>query len=639
MNKPRQYLLDIHREIMVDLFAGGGGMSKSFLMALGRHPDIAINHNDDALSMHRLNHPQTRHFVADVFEVDPRTVCQSRPVGHLHASPDCTHHSQAAGGQPRNEKRRALSWVVTRWAGQVKPRVITLENVKQVLQWGPLVAKRDKVTGRVIKLDGSIANPGERVPLEQQYLVPDPKHKGRTWRQFVHTLEAMGYEVKTQMLCAADYGAGTTRDRLFLHARNDGLPVTFPEPTHFKNPKRGQKRWSAAHEHIDFNLPAQSIFERKKPLAPATLRRIAKGMHKFVLNNPDPFIIQVTQSSANGVHDINDPLNTITTAKGGEFAIVSPVMVQAGHGEGSGKTKRWGEGVKSAEDSLGTIMASGGGHAVATAVLVTNTTGHPGTSLKDPVTTLTTGGQQALATAHLQSFYGDKSAKGDDRSKDINDPVHTITTENRHGLVTAFLSQMKFDAIGRDMSDPVPTITSGGNSKRDAGAAHSLGLVAGSLVKLRGDNIGQSLNDPLATMSAGGQHHGLVEYELSDHDCVIDKALRVSAFLVSYYGTDNMSQADEPLPTITTKDRLALVTVIYRGTPYLIVDITLRMLKPKELYSAQGFDSDYVFTHGHDGRAFSVADQVRMVGNSVSPYPGAALIRCCHANDEMRLVA
>lgn len=601
MIKPRQQLLDIHAELIVDLFAGGGGMSKAFLMALGRHPDIAINHNDDALSMHRLNHPQTRHFVADVFEVDPHTVCQGRPVGHLHASPDCTHHSQAAGGQPRNEKRRALSWVVTRWAGQVKPRVITLENVKQVLQWGPLIAKRDKVTGRVIKLDGSIANPGERVPREQQYLVPDPKHKGRTWRQFVHALEAMGYEVKTQMLCAADYGAGTTRDRLFLHARNDGLPVTFPEPTHFKNPKRWQKRWSAAHEHIDFNLPAQSIFERKKPLAPATLRRIAKGMHKFVLDNPNPFIVQVTQSSANGVRSTSEPLPTITTAKGGEFAVVSPVIVQAGHGDGEGSTKRWGAGAKSSHDPLGTITASGGG--------------------------------QALATAHLQSFYGDKSPHGDDRSKDINDPVHTITTENRHGLVTAFLAQANggfYNGHGNSVESPVSTITNTGSQQQ---------LVAGSLLKLRGDNIGQALDDPLATISAGGQHHGLVEYELSHQDGVIDKALRVSAFLMSYYGTDNISPADEPLPTITTKDRLALVTVIYRGTPYLIVDITLRMLKPKELYSAQGFDRDYVFTHGHDGRVFSVADQVRMVGNSVSPYPGAALIRCCHADDEMRLVA
>lgn len=581
----KQQILDLHKELIVDLFAGGGGMSVGIEMALGRTPDIAINHNDNALSMHRINHPQTRHFVADVFEVCPHSVCQKRPVGHLHASPDCTHHSQAAGGQPRNEKRRALSWVVTRWAGQVKPRVITLENVKQVQQWGPLIAKRDKATGRVLTLDkitgedgkltNRVASPGEVVPREKQFLVPDPKRAGKTWKRFISLLERMGYEVKCQNMIAADYGAGTTRDRLFMHARCDGLPVTFPEPTHFKKPKRGQKLWSAAHEHIDFNLPAQSIFERKKPLAPATMRRIAKGMRKFVLDNPNPFIVQVTQSSANGVHDIKQPLNTITTAKGGEFALVSPVMVQAGHGDGAGDTKRWGAGVKSSDDPLGTITASGGG--------------------------------QAIAMAHLQTYYGDKKDSGNDRSADLNNPVHTITTENRHGLVTAFLAQMKFDAIGRELIDPLPTITSGGNSVRDSGAAHSLAVVAGSIAEMDALNI--------------------------------DKALRVSAFLMSYYGTDNMSGVDQPTPTITTKDRLALVTVIYHGTPYLIVDITLRMLKPKELYSAQGFGKDYIYTHGHDGRIFSVADQVRMVGNSVSPYPAAALIKCCHKNGEMRLAA
>ncbi|HEY0843428.1 DNA cytosine methyltransferase [Methylotenera sp.] len=503
-----QMLLDIHNELIVDLFAGGGGMSEGILRALGRHPDIAINHNDDALSMHRANHPQTRHFVADVFEVCPHSVTHGRSVGHLHASPDCTHHSQAAGGQPRNEKRRALSWVVVRWAGQVKPRIITLENVKQVLQWGPLIAKRDKDTGRVVTLDkiigedgkitNRVASTGEVVPREKQYLVPDKKRAGKTWNRFVRMLEGMGYEVKHKLMVSADHGDGTTRERLYLHARCDGLPVYFPEPSYFKKPKRGQMKWSAAHEHIDFSIESQSIFDRKKPLAEATMRRIAKGMMKFVINNADPFIVQVTQSSANGVHDINNPLNTITTAKGGEFTLITPVMVQAGHGEGSGDSKRWGMGAKSVEAPFGTIVANGGG--------------------------------QALAMAHLQQHSGDKEA----------------TTES---------------------------------------------------------------------------------------------ALRVSAFLISYYCTDNMSSVNEPVPTITTKDRLALVTVIYQGMPYLIVDIKLRMLKPKELYSAQGFGKNYIFTHGHDGRQFSVAEQVRMVGNSVSPNTAAALIRCCHEGDEMRLVA
>lgn len=600
-----QMLLDIHNELIVDLFAGGGGMSKAIYMALGRHPDIAINHNDDALSMHRANHPQTRHFVADVFEVCPHSVVHGRPVGHLHASPDCTHHSQAAGGQPRNEKRRALSWVVVRWAGQVKPRVITLENVKQVQKWGPLIAKRDSATGRVITLDkiigedgkltNRIASPGEVVPREKQYLIPDPKRAGQTWQRFIKMLNNMGYDVKCQNLVAADYGAGTTRDRLFMHARNDGQQVRFPEPTHFKNPKRGQKKWSAAHEHIDFSIESQSIFDRKKPLAEATMRRIAKGMMKFVINNADPFIVQVTQSSSNGIHDINQPLNTITTAKGGEFTLVSPVVVPVTH-QGADR-------VHNISETLKTI-------------------------------TCANGGETALAVAHLQQYYGDKTETGNDRSSGLSGSLPTITTENRHALVTTFLAQYNNTGngqpnLGHDVREPVSTIISQRTVQ---------GLVSASLLELRKNVVGSDLNDPISTVTTSGAHHALLEYELSE-DVVVEKALRVSAFLMSYYGTDNMSSVNEPVPTITTKDRLALVTVIYRGMPYLIVDIKLRMLKPKELYSAQGFDKDYKFTHGHDGRAFTVAEQVRMVGNSVSPYPGAALVAVCHEGDEMRLVA
>lgn len=570
--KPKQLILDIHREILVDLFAGGGGMSKSFQQALGRHPDIAVNHNENALSMHRINHPQTRHFVADVFEVDPRTVCEGRPVGHLHLSPDCTHHSQAAGGQPRNEKRRALTWIAIRWVGQVSPRVITLENVKQVTKWGPLIAKRDPLTKRVVTLDkvldprtgkmvNRIAEPGEVVPRSKQYLIPDPKRAGKTWNRFISMLKSMGYEVECQSMIASSYGAGTTRDRLYMIARRDNRPIKFPAPTHFKHPKSGQKKQSGAYEHIDFEIESKSIFGRKKPLADATLKRLAKGMMKFVINDPQPFILQVTQSSANGIRRITDPLPTITTAKGGEFALAAPVLVQAGHGEGSGKTKRWSHGSNSIKSPIGAITASGGGHA----------------------------------------------------------------------LGTAFLSQMKFDAIGRDLREPMPTITSGGNSKRDAGAAHSLALISANLLELRNNKFASDITDPISTITTSGAHHGLVTYELS-HDVVIEKALRVAEFIGQY-------SAIPAFESMTVEQKLELVSIKVKGLIYVIVDITLRMLKPKELYSAQGFPKDYIFTHGHDGRLFSVAEQVRMVGNSVSPYPGTALIAACHEDDELMLVA
>ena len=202
-----QFQLDIRQELIVDLFAGGGGMSSAIEHATGLHPDIACNHDADAISMHEANHPHTEHFQADVYELCPKAATQGRPVGLLHLSPDCTHHSQAAGGQPRNKATRSLSWVGKRWAGQAKPRVITLENVKEIQKWGPLVAKRCKKTGRVLKLDGSVAAPGEVVPVNNQHLIPNPKKQGQTWKRFVHCLRELGYQVEWRLLIAADFGA------------------------------------------------------------------------------------------------------------------------------------------------------------------------------------------------------------------------------------------------------------------------------------------------------------------------------------------------------------------------------------------------------------------------------------------------
>jgi len=570
---PLQQQLDLHKKLIVDLFAGGGGMSEGIYMASGRHPDIAINHNDDALSMHRINHPDTRHFVADIFEVCPKTVTQGRPVGHLHLSPDCTHHSQAAGGQPRNEKIRALSWVGARWAGQVRPEVLTLENVKQVRDWCPLIAKRDKATGRVVRLDGTVAAKGERVPREFQYLIPDNRRRGSTWRRFIRILKGMGYEVADMNLVAADYGAGTTRERLFLQARCDGKSIQWPQKTHFKKPAKGQKKWRGACEFIDFTRESKSIFDRSKPLADATMRRIAKGIDRFVLKSGNPFIVPIAHYNSNdSVHDITEPLRTITAKPdGGSFSLVTPVLIQAGHGEGEGKTKRWGTGSKDIRDPLGTITGSG---------------------------------DQAIAAASLiQMGYGEAPGQLP-RVLDIEQPLGTVTAGGRkHGLTLAHLAQFNTTGNGKP-------------------------------------NVGHDIREPLSTIMSGGTTQGVVETHLttlSPED--EEKALRVAAFLMSYYGTDNMSDVRDPLPTITTKDRLALVTVTYQGKSYVIVDIKLRMLAPPELYAAQGFPKHYIITHGHDGRKFTLTKQVKMCGNSVSPYPAAALYRACHQNDDMRLVA
>ncbi|MBI3146349.1 MAG: DNA cytosine methyltransferase [Pseudogulbenkiania sp.] len=603
-----QFLLGMDNEIIVDLFAGGGGMSTAIEQALGRHVDIAINHDEDAISMHEANHPQTRHYRADVFEVCPHEATQGRPVGHLHGSPDCTHHSQAAGGQPRNKKIRGLGWVMTRWAGQVKPRSISMENVKQMQQWGPLIAKRCKKTGRVMKLDGTVATPGERVPVQEQFLIPDPKRAGSTWRRFIRTFEQMGYQVEWQILTAADYGAATTRERLFLFARRDGRPINWPKPTHHAKPGKGQRGWRPAADHIDFSNLGTSIFARKKPLADATLRRIAKGMKKFVLDSGDPFIVPIapyngsepvhsirdpartitahpkggsfalatgtlvsfTHHGAERFHDLQAPAPTITCANRGEMALAAATMVQLGYGERPGQAPR----VLDIGHPLGTVVAGGGKHGLTTAYLMQanggfNTTlGH---DMRKPTSTITnSGSQQQLVTAHLAHLHNNCDGR------DIAEPLRTISAGGEHhGLVTAHLTTLRQGCDGRDLREPAPTAT------------------------------------------AGADQIALTQYTLSkEHE---EGALHCAAFLVAYYGTDNVSDLRDPMPTATTRDRLALVTVWIKGEPWVIVDIFLRMLTPPELYGCQGFPRHYIIDRGHDGRVFSKSAQVRMVGNSVSP--------------------
>jgi DNA (cytosine-5)-methyltransferase 1 len=585
----KQLILDVHDKLIVDLFAGGGGMSVAFESAFGRSPDIAINHNDDALSMHRMNHPLTRHFIADVYEVDPHGATQGRPVGWLHLSPDCTHHSQASGGQPRSKKIRGLSWVGYRWAGQVRPDVISLENVKQILKWGPLVAKRDKATGRVIKLDSTVAAPGEQVPVQQQYLVPDPKREGQTWRKFVAALEHLGYKVEWRTLVAADFGGHTTRERLFMIARRDGLPITWPEPTHVKKPQKGQKKWKPASDCIDFSDLGKSIFDRPKPLAPATMRRIAKGVKRYVLDNAKPFIVPIAHyNGTDTAHSIDEPLRTITAAtKGGEFAVASPVLVHAGHGEGHGDTRRRSHGIKDIREPLGTVVASGGGHAIAAATLV-------------------------------QTGYGEREGQAP-RALDIDAPLGTVVGSGKHALCTAYMMQANdgFNTtVGRALAEPMTTITNSGSQQQ---------LVTAHLAHLRGNCDARDLGEPLMTVSAGGQHHGLVECILSpDQEA---GAMRVAAFLMEYYSEGGQwSELDKPLNTITTRDRLALVTVFIQGTAYVIVDIRLRMLKPRELFNGQDFPPTYIIDRGHDGRKFSISAQVRMCGNSVDPAMATAFL-------------
>ena len=508
-----------------------------------------------------------------------------------------------------------------------RPRVISLENVKQILQLGPLVAKRCKATGRVVKLGGVIAEPGEVVPVSEQFLVPNQKRRGQTWAVFVAELQRLGYAVEWRVIKACDFGAPTSRERLFMIARNDGQQIVWPKPTHAKNPVKGQQKWRTAAECIDWTIPSKSIFGRKKDLAPATLRRVAKGMRKFVLDAANPFIVPIANWSGESVQSADEPLRTVTSyPKGGAFSIVSPTLVQACYGERAGQAPR----VPSLDQPLGTVIAGGVKHAIVAAALVPLGNGDkPGSAtrsadLAQPLgTIMASGGKYAVATAFMAQMNGGFNTTA---AKSIEDPITTVTnTCSQQQLVTDNLVHLRGNCEARDLNDPLHTISAGGTHH---------GLMTAFLDRQFGASIGQGLNDPVPTITAGGGgKSSLVELRLSPE--VEAGALRVAAFLISYYGTENVSGANEPAPTITTRDRLALVTVTIKGTPYVIVDICLRMLQPAELYKAQGFPSDYIISHGANGKPFTKTQQVHMCGNSVSPPPMAALAR---ANDPWRVI-
>lgn len=527
-----QFILGLAAKLVIDLFAGGGGASTGIEQAIGRHVDVAINHDADAIGMHEINHPQTRHYREDIRRVDPLTVTRGEAVGLLHASPDCTHHSQALGGQPRSQEIRSLAWMVHRWAGKTRPDVITLENVEQMLQWSPLVAKRDPASGRVITLDKikgengkptyRVAEPGEVVPRKNQFLVPDPTRKGHNWDHFVAGLRAMGYKVEWRVICNAKVGCHSTRTRLYMIARCDGLPIVWPVQTHAKNPKGKLKAFRPAADCIDWSIPGNSIFGRKKDLAEATMRRIAYGMKKFVLESDNPFIVEGAartlvqmgygerDGQAPRVLDTQMPLGTVT-AGGMKFATASAYLVQAGHGEGQGDSKRRSYGVNDITGPVGTVTASGGGQSLATAFMVQANGGH--------------------------------------------NTVHA-----------------------RDLREGVTTITTSGSQQQ------------------------------------------LVEVKLSKENEA--GALRCAAFLMRYHASGGQwANPCDPMTTITTHDRLALVTVWLKGEPWIIVDITLRMLVPRELYNAQDFPADYVIDRTSSGKTLTKTAQVRMAGNSVSPLP------------------
>lgn len=539
-----QFLLPIHNEIVVDLFAGGGGASTGIEQAIGRAVDVAINHDAEAISLHQANHPQTTHYCSDVFEVDPVAVTQGRPVGLLWASPDCKHFSKAKGGKPCSKKIRSLAWVVVKWAKAVRPRMIFLENVEEFQTWGPLNADN----------------------------MPCPLRKGDTFRRWKQALENLGYVVEHRELRACDYGAPTIRKRLFLVARRDGLPIVWPEPTHAAPgtlPVKAKKLkpWRTAAECIDWSIPAPSIFERKKPLAEATCRRIAKGIMRYVVEAKEPFIVGVGgRAGQSPERPLSKPLGTITSKADAAICVATLAPFLTEHANASCQR------TFASDEPLRTQCAQvkGGHFALVSAFLAKHYTGVVGSDMADPMATVTTVDHHSLVTANM---------------------VHMGHGEGKNG-------GKRFSHGIRSVEEPINTITASGA----VGA-----LVTSNLIKLRGTNVGSATDEPLHTISAQGLHHA-----------------EVRAFLIKYYGTDQDPAMREPLHTITTKDRFGLVTV--HGEEYAIVDIGLRMLTPRELYRAQGFPESYQIDLGADGKPLTKTAQVRMCGNSVCPPLSCAIV-------------
>lgn len=617
------------REIIVDQFAGGGGASLGISWATGRSPTIAVNHDPEAIAMHTVAHPDTTHYIEDVWRVDPVEACAGRPVGLMHMSPTCTHFSKAKGDGLSEEsiRLRCLAWVGVRWAAAVKPRIITLENVEEFLKWGPLhrehsdgcpgvaCAKNCHARKKREVVSHKEGCPGVACAKNCWIYKPIKSRLGETFRAFVRRLEHLGYVVEWRLMRACDYGSPTTRRRLVLVARRDGMPVVWPEPTH--GPGRGMPYRTAA-ECIDWSDLGKSIFDEHGNTrhAEKTLARVAAGLKKYVLGSRRPFIVPMAygvkggkadgrtndvdepapticgnrgghavvspilirsdmhQSNSSCAYDVADPLRTITT--GGGHAVVSPYLVHRSNGERPGQAPR----TYAPERPLGTVVAQGQKHAAVAALLIKHNGGHnddcgsAGQDLAEPIHTIATRDQKALATVHLMRFNGAKRG-GEHRGQSPDEPIGTLDTSRRYAAVATHLVKM------RGTSD-----------------AH----VASSA---------SSVEDPVPTLSAGGTH-----------------VAAVHAFLVRYNGQSGPQQVDAPIGTLDTTDRYGLVSVVIDGEEYVVADIFMRMLTPRELFTAMGFPPDYVISlPGPRGRGLSKSAQIRLCGNAVCPQLADAVVR------------
>lgn len=516
-------------ELFVDNFAGGGGASTGIEIAIGRNVDIAINHDPDAIAMHKANHPNSKHYCEDVWEVDPKEACGGTPVALAWFSPDCKHFSRAKGGKPVDNKIRGLAWVAIKWALLVRPRVIMLENVPEIQTWCPLGADNKPIKKRL----------GETFNGFIRILSTGLNKEHPAFIECCKALEldldspkadilsrGLGYAIEYRELMSCDYGAPTTRTRFYMVARSDGKPIVWAKPTHAPRDSEEVKSgkllpYHTAAECIDWSIPAQSIFERDKPLAENTLKRIARGIKKFVIDSPEPFI--VNHKFEKPPENMNEPLSTITAVN--SHYVVAPSLIQY-HSETTENEVR-------------------------------------GQELDEPLMTVDASPRYALSVAHIMKNYaGGYKGVGSAADK----PLDTITAKDHNSLVTAHILTM------------------------------------------RNNMDGQPVDEPLTTISCSGAHHA-----------------EVQAFLVKYFSTGAAKSIDEPLDTVTTKDRFALVTI--HGEEYIITDIKMRMLQPRELFNAQGFPPEYIIDKDFEGNSYAKTKQVARCGNAVTPPVAAALVR------------
>ncbi len=656
------------RPLIIDNFAGGGGASTGIEAAIGRAVDIAVNHDEAAVAVHAANHPSTKHYCQSILALDPLDATGGAPVALAWFSPDCKHHSKAKGGKPRDRNIRDLAWVVVHWIerlqrrtpnGEGAPQVIMLENVEEFRHWGPL--------------------DGDGMPIKER--------RGEEFKLWIARIRRLGYKVEHRELRACDYGTPTSRKRLFLIARRDGRAIVWPAPTHAKpgTPDVVSGKllpWRTAAECIDWSIPCPSIFDRKRELKDATKRRIAAGVMRYVVKSARPFIVPVTNTTWNPdrAWSADEPLRTITTAKGGEMAAVVPhimTMRNAGkpftaadepthtitaegahqtlvettivpffartaHGEIDRNGKRRGRGDHPIDDPFPTVTASQDSALIA-ASMVKLRNHSDGEDPAAPLGTVTASGlhHAAVAATLVQTGYGERDGQAP-RALDIDAPLGTIVAGGtKHAAVAAFLHKYRPNSDGAPADGPLPTVTANSFVKRGGGAA-PLAVTTAHLEQANTGMVGHDMREPVSTIVGKGSTQRLVETALIERDALppamLDSAVRVAAFLVKYYGSEvgQHQAADEPIDVITAKARFAVVTVTIDAITYVIVAIGMRMLEPRELANAQGFPPDYILApvcwYATDSGArkygpLPKSHQIAKIGNSVCPQMSEALVR------------